>query len=125
MPVEYKLEKNGTIVVAQASGVLTLDSFKALQKALNADEELRSPHNTLLDVRFVDSVELTEQDLATIAQSLTAGRKKLGAEKLAIVARDEQAFVLGDKYGTVEKGVEEHVIVFVHMEVARQWLGLD
>ena len=125
MPIEYTLEKDGTIVVAKASGVLTLDSFIALQKALSADGELQSPHNTLLDVRFVTEIQLTEDDLTTIAQSLTAGRKELGAEKLAIVARDEQAFVLGEKYGTVEKGVEENVIVFVHIEVARSWLGID
>ncbi|MFC2082666.1 hypothetical protein ACFLSG_01310 [Candidatus Bipolaricaulota bacterium] len=125
MPVEYKLEQDGAVVLAQASGVLSLDSFIALQKALSVDEKLQSPHKTLLDIRFVTDIQLTEQDLAKIAQSLTAGPKTLGAEKLAIVARDEQAFVLGDKYGIVEKDVEEDVIVFFHMEVARQWLGID
>jgi hypothetical protein len=89
------------------------------------DSGLQATHSTLLDLRFVTDIQLTESDLSTIAQALTSGQKKLGAHKLAIVARHEQSFALGSKYGTLDKGVKENVIVFVHMEIARRWLGID
>ena len=123
MPVEYELQSNGAIVLARATGVLTLDCFMAMQKQMNADSKLQTPHNTLLDVRLVTDIQLTTEDLTVIARSLTTGPKRLGAAKLAIVAREEQAFALGNEYGTVDKDVEESVIVFFHLEVARQWIG--
>ena len=125
MPIEYELEREGTTVLAHVTGVLALDCFMSLQKEMNADSELQTSHNTLLDVRSVTDIQITAEDLTTIAQSLTTGPKILGANKLAIVARQEQAFVLGNKYGTIDKGVKETVIVFFHMDVARHWLGSD
>ena len=52
-------------------------------------------------------------------------RKKIGAKKLAIVASNDQAFLLGNKYGLVEKEVDETVIVFVSIDVAKTWLGVS
>jgi hypothetical protein len=125
VPIEYTLEKDGGAVIAQATGVINLESFMNLRKALIADENLRDPHNTLLDARNVSHIEITEEDLVEIAKGLTSGPKKLGANRLAIVARKEQAFDLGKKYRAVEKGVEENVVVFYNISVARTWLGLD
>ena len=125
MPIEYKLERDGAIVLAHATGVITLDCFMSMQKEMNADNELQTPHDTLLDVTSVTDIQVSVEDLTTIAESLTAGPKTLGANKLAIVARQEQAFVLGNIYGTTDKGVEETVIMFFHAEVARHWLGID
>lgn len=125
MPIEYKLEKNGAIVTAHASGVITLDCFMSMQQEMRADDNLKTKHNTLLDVRDVSQIEMTEDDLSTIAKGLTSDPKKLGANKLAIVANKNQAFQLGKKYQTVEKGVEETVIVFNSISTARKWVGLD
>ncbi len=125
MPIIYHLEKEGTIVSAQATGILSLEDFMSMQKEMISDMDLRDPHDTLLDVRDVSDIQMTEKDLSTIAQSLTSGPKKLGARKLAIVASEELAFLLGKKYGIVEKGVVETVIVFVNIDVARTWLGLS
>ena len=96
-----------------------------MQKEMKADSEIRTPHNTLLDVRTVTDIQVTAEDLTTIAHNLTAEPKKLGANKLAILARQEQAFTLGNTYGTVDKGVKETVIVFIHEDIARHWLGCD
>ena len=125
MPLEYSLEKKGTIVMARAIGVLTLDCFRSMMKEMTVDPNLQDQHNTLLDARSVSKIELTEDDLNTIAQELTSGPRTLGAEKLGIVARHEQAFDLGKKYQTVDKDVEETVIVFFNIDIARMWIGLD
>ena len=125
MPIDYSLEREGTLVIAKANGALTLDCFIALQKELNADDGLKTPHNTLLDVRLISKIQLTEQDLTTIANNLTEGQKTLGANKLAIVARERFAFELGNLYGTIEKEVNENVIVFSSLAVANVWLGID
>ena len=125
MPVEYKLEKNGSVVIAQASGVLTLGCIVSLQKALSEDDDLQSPYDSLLDFRFIDDIQISEEELSTIVENLTTGPKAIGASKLAVVARQEQTFNLGDKYGAIYKGIEDNVIVFYHLEVARQWLGLE
>ncbi|MFC2027750.1 hypothetical protein ACFLU3_03575 [Chloroflexota bacterium] len=125
MPIEYQLEKNGAVVVASATGVLSLDCFMSMQNALRADTDLNDPYNTLLDTRCVERIELTEDDLVTIAKSLTSEPKKLGADKLAIVAEDEQVFRLVSKYGAIDKGVLSKVITFVHEDVARGWLDID
>jgi hypothetical protein len=125
LAIEYRLERDGAVVLAQAQGVLTLGCFTHLQQRLRDDSGLRAIHSTLLDLRFVTDIQLTESDLAKIAQALTACQKKLGVHKLAIVARDEQSFALGNKYASIEKGVKEDVIVFFHMEVARRWLGIE
>jgi hypothetical protein len=125
MPIEYKLENNGTLVMARATGVLSLDDFMSMQEKMKADVNLRDSHDTLLDARSVSQIQISEHNLTVIAQGLASGPRSLGARKLAIVASEEQAFVLGEKYRTVEKGVNESVIVFFHLDVARKWLGLD
>ena len=112
-------------MVARATGVLSLDCFMSMQKKMKADVNLRGPHDTFLDVRPVSEIQISEQDLTVIAQGPTSGPKKLGASRLAIVAGKVQAFMLGNKYKTVEKGVKEKVILFVNADVARTWLGLD
>jgi hypothetical protein len=123
MPIEYHLEKNGALVVATATGVINLKSFMDMAEAMRADENLRDPHDTLLDARKVSRIELTEEELSEIAKGLTAGPRKLGANRLAIVAKEEQAFQLGRKYKTIEKDVQENVVVFYNLDVAQTWLG--
>lgn len=125
MPIEYKLKHNGTVVLARATGTLTLDDFLTMQKQLNADPFLQTPHKTLLDVRNVATIQIEEDDLKKIAQSLTAGQKRLGAEQLAIVATTAQAFRLGKKYGETPKDVKEIVVVFSNLDVAQIWLGIN
>ena len=110
---------------AHATGTLSLEDFMSMQKKMILDVDLKNPHDTLLDARDVSDIQMTEKDLSTIAQSMTSGPKKLGARKLAIVASEELAFLLGKKYGIVEKGVMETVIVFVNIDVARTWLGIS
>ncbi len=75
-------------------------------------------------MRFVADIRITEDDLTSIAENLTAEHKKLGADKLAIVAMQQQAFLLGMKYGEIEKDVAETVIVFFDPDIARTWLGV-
>ncbi len=125
MPIEYALERNGVLVMASATGVLSLDSFMSLREELLNDPLLKDPHDTLLDVTRVSRIDLSEDELNTIAQSLTSGPRKLGAQRLAIVAHQEQAFFLGNKYRMAKKGVDENVIVFVNHEVAKTWLGIN
>ena len=59
MPIEYKLEKDRTLVVARATGVLTLDCFVSMQEKMKADADLRNPHDTFLDVRPVSEIQMT------------------------------------------------------------------
>lgn len=125
MPIEYKLKREGTLVLAHATGTLSLEDFISMQKKMISDQDLMDPHDTLLDARGVSDIQMTEKDLSAIAQSLTSGSKKLGARKLAIVAHEDLAFLLGSKYSVVEKGVNETVIVFINIDVARIWLGIE
>jgi len=124
MPIAYTLEQDGTFVLANATGVLTVDCFLAMQGQMKADPQLRTPHSTLLDVRHASDIRIAEDDLDKIVRSLSAGPRTLGAERLAIVATQELAFRLGAIYGEREKEVKEDVIVFYQMDVARLWLGL-
>ncbi len=124
MPLEYKLERGGTLVNAHATGVLTLDCFMSMQKRMKADINLKETHDTLLDARDVSQIQLTEQDLTIIAQGLTSDQIKLGANRLAIVTTEGQGFTLGERYKTVEKGVEENVLVFFSINIAKTWLGI-
>jgi hypothetical protein len=123
VPIDFKLEREGTFVSAHATGTLSLEDFVSMQKEMRSNKDLKDPHDTLLDVREVSDIQISEKDLKTISQGLTSGSKKLGARKLAIVAHEDLAFLLGSKYGIVEKGVSETVIVFVSIDVARTWLG--
>ncbi len=125
MSIEYTLERDGALVMASATGVLSIDSFMSLREELLNDPTLKDPHDTLLDVTRVSNIDLSEEELNTTAQSLTSGSRKLGAQRLAIVAHQEQAFFLGNKYRMLEKGVDENVIVFVNIEVAKTWLGIN
>ena len=125
MPIEYTLERGGTLVMAVATGALNLDSFVSLRERLLNDSGLKTPHDTLLDVRAVSRIDISEDDLKLIAQGLTSGPKDLGAARLAIIAHQENAFTLGNIYKTIEKGVEENVIVFFNPEVAKTWLGIS
>lgn len=124
MPIEYTLERGGALAMAEATGVLNLDSFMSMRERLLNNPGLKTPHDTLLDVRAVDQIDISEDDLNVIARSLTSGPKDLGAARLAIVAHQESAFTLGNIYKTIEKGVEENVIVFFNPEVAKIWLGI-
>ena len=125
MSLKYKLEREGTLVLAKATGALSVEDFMSMQEKMFSDVDLKVPHDTLLDVRDVSDIQISEDDLYIIAQGLTSGPKQLGARKLAIVASEELAFLLGKKYGLVDKGVSETVIVFVNIDVARTWLGLS
>ena len=125
MPIEYTLERKGTLVLANATGVLTVECFLSMQERMKADAGLHSPHSTLLDVRSATEIRIPEDGLNTIAANLSAGPRRLGAERLAIVATQEQVFALGRKYGELAKAVRENVIVFCQMTTARIWLGID
>lgn len=125
LPLSYKLIKDGTVVVAHASRELSLDCFLSMQKEMRSDADLKYPHDTYLDVRAVTHIKLTENDIDAIARGLTSDPKTLGANRLAIVAEKEQAFELGRKYQTVEKGVDETVIMFFSPEIAKKWLGIQ
>lgn len=50
MPIEYSLEKDRALVMARATGVISIEDFKDFQKILRADVKLQGDH--LPDQRF-------------------------------------------------------------------------
>ena len=125
MPIEYTIEKEGAVVIARAIGVLTLDCFMSWQKVIKIDPHLQYPHDTLFDMRFVSKIELKEEDLYAIVQGLTSGSQSIGANRLAIVSIDRKVLNLSQKYETIDKGINETLIVFATYDIAKIWLGLD
>jgi hypothetical protein len=124
MPIEYTLAKNGSLVMATASGALTLDCFLSMQEKMKADTDLINPHDTLLDARTITSLEVNEKDLAVIADGIISGPKRLGINRLAIVTDRELGFTLGNKYQKNHKDVVDTVIVFFNIDIAHKWLGI-
>ncbi len=124
MPIDYKLERDGTLVVARATGVLSLESVLFLVKELKADANLRERHDAFFNVKQISDNQITEEDLPVIAQELASGPRKLSATRLALVANEEKTFILGHKYSAVEKESDERVVVFFNDDVARTWLGI-
>jgi hypothetical protein len=127
MPIEYRIDHNRRLVLAEGRGVLSDEDVFEYQRAVWLRAEVAG-YDELMDMRMVERINVASADrvgqLAALSASMDVGR----ASKFAIVAPQDLAFGLGRMYQTF-RGLEEsstkEVGVFRTLDEAMAFLSTE
>jgi hypothetical protein len=128
MPIEYTIDHERRLVIAQAKGTLTDEDVFRYQRDVWSSPGVDG-YNELVDMRQVEDIDLPSVDrirgLATFSAGMDA---RSSASRFAIVATTEIAFGLGRMYETY-RGLDDRstkeVSVFRTLEEAQAFLGIS
>ena len=119
MPSFYKIDKRRKLVMSSYSGVLTMADASGHQEKLRKDPDFDANFSQLFDVTHVTDVQLTAEDVRTLARAhvfspdsrraiLVDSDLKFGLARMFEVLRDTMG----------EKGIR----VFRNLDEALEWI---
>ena len=127
MPLSYRIDTMQRIVVATASGTLTVDDLFGYQRDAWKHEEVRG-FNELVDMRKVDLLTPPPAtQLRSFAGFAASMDEAVGESRLAIVAKDDLDFGLARMFQTYRElnpGSKKQVQVFRSLKDALAYLGV-
>ena len=124
MAITYTIKNDGSLVHAIGTGELSTEDSLAYIRSLAGEENLKVPHDTLLDLNDISTISVQEEDLKKISDLIQTNPAKLSARKFAVVAHQSKIFALGNSYQNLEKSFDENTIVFNDIKTAIAWLGI-
>jgi hypothetical protein len=128
MPIDYRVEKDRRLVVAEGRGLVTADELIQYQQDAWSRPDVAG-YDELVDMTGVEGfLEPTRDSLRGIADLAARMDTPGTTTRLAIVAPQDLAFGLGRMYeayrGLHERSTKQ-VAVFRSLEEAVRWLASD
>ncbi len=128
MPLTYRIDVKHRIVIATASGTLSIDDLFVYQQDAWLHEEVRG-FNELVDMRSVDVVNPpSAAHLRSFSEFAASMDKSVGESKLAIVAKGDLDFGLARMFQTFRElnpTSKKKIQVFRLLSDALAYLGLS
>lgn len=126
MPIEYRIDRERRLVLAEGKGVLTHKDIMGYQREVWTRPEVQG-FDELVDMSGVEEIaETSSVGVREIAEVAVAMDQPEGASKFAIVAPGDLAFALGRMYESfreITPGSKKEVAVFRTRQEAFAWLG--
>jgi len=122
MPIRYEVKNSGNLVHSVATGPVSEADLLDYQTTLLADPRVKPGFHELFDATVARDAGLSEAVLEKMVEADLEHAEKLRGSKCAVVVRD--GFKWAERYTQLHKG-PNRIMVFVNMEVARAWVGID
>ncbi len=121
MPLQSKVIEPLRLLVTRAIGALRLSDLQEHRKALLADPGFDPGFNHLFDLREVERIAFSSEDVvqATLVRAFSESSRR------AIVAPQDVSFGLSRMYELHREDHSESIRIFRDLDQALQWLGLD
>lgn len=127
MPLSYKIDTEHRLVLANATGILTIDDIFAYQRDAWSRPELRG-FNELVDMTGVESVNPPAADqLRAFSEFAATMDAMIGESNLAIIAKGDLDFGLArmfQAFREMNPDSKKIVSVFRSMNDALDFLGI-
>lgn len=128
MPIEYRIEHERRLVLAEGRGVFTHKDIIGYQREVWTRDDVQG-YDELVDMSNVEEIAGTSAvGVRQIAEFAVATDPPEGTPKFAIVAPGDLAFALGRMYESFREivpGSKKEVAVFRTREEAFAWLDGD
>lgn len=124
MTISYRIDPDQGIVLTEASDVLTVRELMAHKQALLNDPQFRPGLKELSDVRQVDQLAVTPDDLRALAAFDHKHAAVLSEHKLALLVPNDYVFGMARMYQLLSESGGDNVMVFREEGEARRWLEL-
>ena len=126
MPIDYRVEHERRLVLAEGRGAVTADDIFAYQREVWSRADVNG-YDELVDMSGVDAiVEPSSDGMRRLAELSAQMDPPSGGTKFAIVARQDFAFGLGrmyEAYRALNQRSTKEVAVFRSREEALRWLS--
>ena len=122
MPIKSHLDETKKLTIFKATGVFQYDEIISAVKSFYEDEPTE---NVLWDLTDITEVQLTSEQIETIANSSLRSDGTRPKGKTALVAAEDEPFGISRMFGMLSevKKVPIQVNIFRSMEEAYQWLS--
>jgi hypothetical protein len=118
MPLSYAIDRRRRVVVARASGLLTVDDAVRVRSMLQSDPVFRSHFSLLFDLREVTQVNMSFQALARLAATTVFAAHA----RRAFVCTTELQHEVAHAFSLVGREHQIVVRVFREPHMAESWL---
>ena len=125
MSLSYQILLEGRLVLAKAADRLSVDDIGKYLRGLAGDPILKNPHDTVFDLREMETLDIKMSDLAQIVEQVQVMPDKLGARRFAIVTHEPDVFEKGRQWHHLTAVFQRETVVFSDMMTAKVWLGID
>jgi hypothetical protein len=122
MPISYDVKNSGNLVHSVATGPVSEADLLDYQATLLADPRVRPGFYELFDATVAHESGLSEAVLEKMVEADLEHTEKLRGSKCAVVVRD--GYKWAERFTQLHKG-PNRVMVFVNLEVARAWVGVN
>ncbi len=124
MPINYQVQNDGALVLAEASGTFNARESIKYQKSVARDTQVKLGYKMLLDTTKIKKIKITDDDIDRITDITLSNPKNTRGMKVAIVANTMIVFEICKYY---EKLVpdSENINIFNNQTTAKTWLGVS
>jgi hypothetical protein len=119
MPAFYKIDKKRKLVMSTYSGVLTMADALGHQEKLHKDPDFEPSFSQLFDVMHVTDVQLTAEDVRTLARASVFSPDS----RRAILVDSDLKFGLARMFEVLRETMGERgICVFRKLDDALEWI---
>ncbi|HEY4978348.1 MAG TPA: hypothetical protein VII25_04210 [Candidatus Acidoferrum sp.] len=119
MPAFYKIDKANRLVMSTASGTITGPEARAHHQSLSADPDFDPSYSQLLDCSHVTKIEVSSDDIRTLAQDNLFS----ATSRRAFLVSNDAAFGLARMFEIIrETQGDSGIQVFRNLDEALDWV---
>ncbi len=120
MPSTFSIDTEQRVILAEASGLLTIDDLISAQRRMQEDPDYDNAFRFLLDLRDVTEVQISSEELRLLADKSSFD----STAKRAYVVPSELVFGMARVYSAFTTADPGALQIFRDMDEARSWLGI-
>ena len=124
MPLTYHIDKEQSLIITTAVGVLTDEDVLLHKTQLLKDPDFRPGLRELSDIRSIDRLAVTPIGIKNMVEHDRHHAEQVEQHRLAIVASEDAVFGMGRMYQMMAEPVTESVRIFRDIDEAKAWLGV-
>jgi hypothetical protein len=125
MSIEYDIIEDKQFVLAKGTGVITgIDVIKHLDE-LASDDRYISPMKKLIDYRFVESLNISQDEAISIALKKDTLSTKFRDERCAFVTPGNRTYGTSRVHQSLVDSTSINIAVFRQMKDALDWLDVE
>ena len=124
MPIEYTIINRKKLVFAKGSGIITGSEVLTHLDKLSKDKQYIAPMKKLVDYRFIESIDITQEEAWEIAEKKSMLSTIFHGELCAFVSPGDLTYGTSRVHQALIDGADIDTQVFRRFEDALKWLDV-